>query len=396
MELSQQQGDAIRSVFDWLGSAKSGPPVFRVFGYAGTGKTTLIKELVEKYGEDRVLVGAYTGKAAMVLRQKGVRKAQTIHQLAYRVRGEKQHEKTLKFEPVFAANEYVDEGYEMIVLDECSMVDESMAVDLLALRLPILVFGDPAQLPPVKGTGFFTDSPGYPIDRPDVMLTEVHRQARESPILRAATAIREGRDLAYGRWEREHGSLEIVRCPSFAAVDVHPEAQVICGRNATRSAHNARVRRALGRGELPENGDRLICLRNNHRAGLLNGELCTALGSDDLPPRDDHTDEQGDVLTRENAFQLRFRKDDGEELARIAWLGPFRGENMALRPFRERTAAEEFDFAYAITCHKAQGSQWDRVVVFDERACFRQEAIRWAYTAVTRAARHLVIARCIS
>lgn len=390
MELSAQQGAALAAVERWSKEPR-GAPVFRVHGYAGTGKTTLIRRVVEEFGADRVLVGAYTGKAAGVLRSKGVEMAQTIHKLAYRVKGEKRHDRTLEYEPVFSANEYVEDGYRLIVLDECSMVEEQMARDLLALRLPILVFGDPAQLPPVKGTGFFTDSPEYPADRPDVMLTEVHRQARESPVLRAATAIREGRDVPFGRWTKEQGSLEVVRCASLATFEVPPDAQVICGRNATRSAHNARVRRSLGRGELPEDGDRLICLRNNHRAQLLNGELCTALGSDDLPPPDE--DQLAALVTRESAFQLRFRKDDGEELARIAWRGPFRGENMALLPFKVRQAAEEFDFAYAITCHKAQGSQWDRVVVFDERSCFRAEAQRWAYTAVTRAAKDLVIVR---
>src|SRR5215207_4926675 len=178
MEWSPQQEEALRRVAAWL---KEGTPqLFRLFGYAGTGKTTLARHVAEAV-EGEVAFGAFTGKAASVLRQKGCHEASTIHSMIYRTR------ESDEGGPLFAINRSGPASQaDLIVIDECSMVDAELGRDLLSFGKPVLVLGDPAQLPPVKGGGFFTDA------EPDIMLTEVHRQARDNPIIRLSMTIRDG------------------------------------------------------------------------------------------------------------------------------------------------------------------------------------------------------------
>ena len=85
MELSPQQDEALKAVARWLKAGK--PQIFRLFGYAGTGKTTLARYFAE-HVDGQVQFAAFTGKAAQVLRSKGAVNARTIHSLIYRPRGE--------------------------------------------------------------------------------------------------------------------------------------------------------------------------------------------------------------------------------------------------------------------------------------------------------------------
>src|SRR6516225_1111855 len=152
----------------------------------------------------------------------------------------------------------------LIVIDECSMVDAELARDLMSFGVPLLVLGDPAQLPPIQGGGFFTDA------EPDAMLTEVHRQAQDDPIVRLSMAIRAGSPLQQGRY----GATEVVRRDALDPARVLGADQILVGRNATRRAYNARLRERRGFVDaLPMAGDKLVCLRNNRRKGLFNGGL---------------------------------------------------------------------------------------------------------------------------
>ena len=188
MEFSPQQDDALVAASRWL---KAGDrQVFRLFGYAGTGKTTLARHLAEDVDGD-VLFAAFTGKAAQVLRSRGASKASTIHSLIYRPKGEDvvEDEETGKKEvlPTFSLNRQSPlSKADLIIIDECSMVDEELGRDLLSFGTPVLVLGDPGQLPPVSGGGFFTEH------EPDILLEEIHRQARDNPIIELARQVREG------------------------------------------------------------------------------------------------------------------------------------------------------------------------------------------------------------
>jgi len=227
MNWSPQQEDALRKVEAWL-NAPHKKQFFRLDGFAGTGKTTLAKHFAESVNGP-VFFAAYTGKAASVMAKKGCHGASTIHYLIYRCVGEKG--RRLMFElnscsPITSAV--------LVIIDEVSMVGERMARDLLSFGVPVLVLGDPFQLPPVGNEdGFFMRG------APDVLLTEVHRQALDSPVLRLATDIREGRARI------EHMSLE------EADNDVD---QWLVGMNTTRGAMNDVLRRALmgDRGPLPQ------------------------------------------------------------------------------------------------------------------------------------------------
>src|SRR5690606_27770695 len=154
----------------------------------------------------------------------------------------------------------------LIVVDEASMVDAELGRDLLSFGAPVLVLGDPAQLPPIQGGGFFTN------EQPDVMLTEVHRQAQDDPIVRLSMDVREGRELAPG----QYGETEVVHKSALDPARVLNAEQVLVGRNNTRRAYNARMRERRGfTGEFPVAGDKLVCLRNNRRKALFNGGLWT-------------------------------------------------------------------------------------------------------------------------
>src|SRR5712672_2538695 len=219
------QDAALKAVAAWLKArpgSRGTPQIFRLFGYAGTGKTTLAKHLAEDV-DGKVVFAAFTGKAALVMRRKGCAGASTIHSMIYRAR--ESGEETPSFE---LWDDAPASKAELIVIDECSMVDAELGRDLMSFGVPVLVLGDPAQLPPIQGGGYFTDA------EPDAMLTEVHRQAEDNPIIRLSMDIRAGLDLEPGRY----GESVIVTRDDLDPQRVIDADQVLVGRNATRRAYN--------------------------------------------------------------------------------------------------------------------------------------------------------------
>ena len=251
------------------------------------------------------------------------------------------------------------------------MVDKDMARDLLSFGVPILALGDPAQLPPVKGAGYFTQGV-----RPDTMLTEIHRQARDNPIIRAATDVREGRRLRHG-WMGE--TVEIGRPGERSAADVAAADQIICGKNRTRQSFNERLRKHHGfAGVLPQPGDRLICTRNDWGLGILNGMMFEVRKV--LDTHGDHV----------HMSVLNADEPEARPLETKVHKSFFDPQVEAPKPWELR-GTQQFDFGYAITCHKAQGSQWDHVVVYDQSETFGDAARSWLYTAITRASNQLTL-----
>src|SRR5437763_8949513 len=255
------QDAALNAVAAWL-KAKPGkggtPQTFRLFGYAGTGKTTLARHLAEAV-DGKVLFAAFTGKAALVMRSKGCERASTIHSLIYKTRESGEEVPSFDLWDEAPASKAA-----LIVIDECSMVDAELGRDLMSFGVPLLVLGDPAQLPPIQGGGFYTEV------EPDAMLTEVHRQAEDNPIIRLSMDIRAGIELEPGRY----GESEIVTRDDLDPQRVVEADQVLVGKNSTRRAYNMRMRPRRGfAGAMPLAGDKLVCLRNNRRKGLFNGGL---------------------------------------------------------------------------------------------------------------------------
>ena len=361
MDFSPAQDRALEQVARWLADPGQ-PQVFRLFGFAGTGKTTLARHLAE-HVDGEVAFGAFTGKAALVMRSKGCRDARTIHSMIYRpkdIEGDA---------PTFVLNDDSPAAKaSLIVIDECSMVDEEMGRDLLSFGKKTLVLGDPAQLPPIQGGGYFTES------EPDAMLTEVHRQAADDPIVRLSMDVREGKRLSYGTY----GRSRIIAKSEIDAAAVTEADQILVGTNRTRKAYNRRLRELLGfSGDHPNAGEKLVCLRNNRAKGLLNGGLFRV--------------EKANGIKR-GKVSLSVKPEDiiGAKAMRVRILPAFFAGEEDI-PYALRKESDEFDYGYALTVHKAQGSQWDNVVLFDESYAFRENRARWLYTGITRAAERLTI-----
>lgn len=395
---SPQQAAALDRVGGWIRTRPKDKPVFQLAGFAGTGKTTLAKHLAEGV-DGLVYFAAYTGKAAHVLMKAGAKNVSTIHKLIYKPKDKSQQrlkdlereraemlrkdpvpkvlvekveraiaaEKENLGRPLFSLNS--DEspllGAALLVVDEYSMIDRTMGEDLLSFGVPILALGDPGQLRPVRGQSFFSDTP-------DLLLTEIHRQAADNPIIRLSKIVREGGFLTPGTY----GTSTVTRYgdarPTLAEKVLSCD-QLLVGRNATRLSSNRRARQLLGRdSELPQIGDKLICLRNNHEAGLLNGQSWTAI--------------ENAIEVDSKTITLRVENDDAQKLDCLAHTAYFYGETP---PHWEIKDAEGFDYGFAMTVHKSQGSQWGNVLLLDEwNGADRRQ---WLYTAITRAAERIDI-----
>lgn len=390
---SPQQQTALDRVGRWL-KAKD-KPVFQLAGFAGTGKTTLAKHLAATVNGP-VYFAAYTGKAAHVLTKSGATNVSTIHKLIYtpkdksqqrlkdleaerakllthkpvpttmleKVEAAIQAEKINLARPMFQLNsESPLLGAALLVVDEYSMIDTQMGEDLLSFGCPILALGDPGQLPPVQGTSFFSD-------KPDILLTEIHRQARDNPIIWMSQEVREGRVLRPG----SYGSSRVVPYQQLPRDELRSVVlstdQLLVGRNATRITSNSRARELLGRtNALPQAGDKLVCLRNNHEVGLLNGQLWKA---------------RADSIFDGDYVLLDIESEEGTRVDVSAHPHYFHGNKPE---YWERKDAEEFDYGYALTVHKSQGSQWNNVLLFDE--WYGKDRRQWLYTAITRAAERI-------
>ena len=381
-QLSGAQEQAKTAVLQWLtgrmvssafgGYEGNSPNTFRLFGYAGTGKTTIAKAIAqavhELCGRSGTVFAAFTGKAASVLRNKGCTPASTVHGLIYRPVGEDE-----KGDPTFQfrRGERVKDSkkVDLIILDECSMIGGIVGKDLLRLGIPILVLGDTAQLPPVGDGGFFTNY------EPDVLLTQIHRQATDSGILQMAYKVRNGVGLVHG----DYLESTVVPLLKGKSLDHHSFDVVICGTHKKRKTLNDAMRRSLGiTSVLPAQNDTLICTMNCHQLQLMNGERMKVL---------EVVEPWSEIL---NSLKVRVQVEGGRDLEITVDAGPY------ITPERDRSKAlppsvVATDFGYAITCHKSQGSQWDNVLVYDESFCFREHASRWLYTAITRAAKKVTV-----
>lgn len=364
IKLSSDQQRAMAKISAWISSPTK---TITLAGLAGTGKTTLIKEVVRKV-RGKASVCAFTGKAAHVLTQKGV-KASTMHSLIYTpavICGKcgspcTQDEAATK---CFCSSPDPRDGFAkrpilphpLVIVDEASMVNRILLQDLESFDVKILYVGDHGQLEPVG------DDPGL-MANPDIKLEKIHRQAAGSPIIQFAHHVR------VGKAPRTFGADAVVtrRIPS----DFHLFDAILCAYNKTRVLANERVRQRLGFDTaLPQPGERLICLRNNRDIGVFNGQLANL----------------EKVSQRGGQLQLDVTDDTGQRISDIPALAAQFGAEKTLRDIPPDISL--WDFGYAMTVHKSQGSEWDRVLVLEQISRL-WSAPRWRYTAATRAAKHL-------
>lgn len=383
--LSRDQKNALDHVIEWYSRDRENMPYVTLGGYAGTGKTTLIgvirRELHAIDPGLKVGFVSFTGKAARILQSKikeaGVMFKQdtvgTIHSLIYT--------------PILNAKEEIvgwktKEEIEcsLIIVDEASMVDALIWEHLMSYHVPMIVVGDHGQLPPIRGS--FTL-----MQTPNLKLEEIHRQAKKNPIITLSITARETGEIPVGRYgstvvKYAREDSETPEVLQEMLNNYQSETLILCGYNRTRKRLNAFIRSALGfESNDPVVGDRVICLRNNHKAQIYNGMLGTIA-----------------KISRKNdqvyAVDIEIDGEDQMYSGLIA-VDQFNADT-ALNFTQNRRlfhGIDLFDFGYALTVHKAQGSQARKVILFEERfsKMTDDDWRRWLYTAVTRAEEELYI-----
>lgn len=359
-------------------------PYTVISGYAGTGKSTLVPFIVEALNipEEKVVFATLTGKAALVLRNKGCQNAMTLHKLLYIPKKIPNSD-----EVEFIPRESLEGSPELIVVDEASMVSKEIFDLLLTHKVHIIFLGDTFQLPAISASANI-------LDHPHVMLTEITRQALDSPIIRLSMDIRDGKSLYYGGpKEARIMPRTKVSKPLLLGADI-----VLCGRNDTRRSLNDEIRKLKWEDQYdkgPINGDRLICLHNywkitdvSNETPLLNGLIgnvykITTKDTKALHPKltGAFVDDVGNVFAK-NKFNIDYQLlTTGQPTVNISnWKDFYKVQ----RPL-------EFDYGYTVTTHKFQGSQADKVLCFVEQMGDREQYYRWLYTSVTRAADKVVL-----
>jgi exodeoxyribonuclease-5 len=365
ISLTSQQQEAVELITQFATGKRptSKAQTFRVAGPAGTGKTTVIAQSIASIRHAnsslRIAVVAPTGKAAQVLQRKGI-PARTIHSTLY----EQISSSPLRFAKKLTV------PFDVIIADESSMISKDIFRDMTGYPVNIVFVGDPYQLEPIG------DDPRILTGINDVTLTEIHRQAEENPIITFATWLRENPSkptshFFSGRLELSSAALirKFLR-PREVATWLSAYDQIIVGRNTTRCLINTLAKQSPTL--LPIPGERLICLKNNYTYGITNGQQFTVgpqhivTGTEDTSYND----------------TLHCIDDEGDD-----YHLPFFTHSFNNPTFRNTELPRDLvalDYAYAITCHKSQGSEWDRVAVIDE--AFGDSPNRWRYTAATRAA----------
>jgi exodeoxyribonuclease-5 len=305
--------------------------------------------------------------------------------------------KAVKVEKLtFRRREYIDRAIKLIVLDEASMVSDEVLFDILNFGVKVLLCGDNAQLPPIEGFNTYLKNPDY-------TLTTIVRQEQDNPIIHLSQLAREGKHIPYGNYGDKAFVLNRRNFVGEKRKRLLLKAeQLICGLNRTRAVINDEVRGYLGFSGLPQDGDKLICTWNNWeqyidsemRFNMVNGIIGKVIG-----PFYDKDKGIGFMQ-----FKPEFLDEVCPEAlpfdAGIFINGQYRyRHNDYFERFNEQGEAvgaftlNRFEYGYCISCHKAQGSEFDSAIIFDESFAFKEDADRWLYTAITRAKQKLIIIR---
>lgn len=366
-----------------------------IAGYAGTGKSTLVKFIIEALDVEpsKVAYATFTGKAAEVLRKKGNKNACTLHKLLY--------EHIPRPGGGFFRKPKSTIEYSIIVVDEISMVPVGMMQQLFKHKVYVICLGDPFQIPPIE-----KDQDNHLLDNPHIFLDEIMRQAADSEIIRLSIDIREMKPLELFKGK----NVQVIDQKDYEAGMVLWADQIICGTNAAVEEINVYARNLLGRGPLPEDGDKILCRQNywedisdDHNA-LVNGTIGylknlknrfiyfpywigASVPSVQAIQCDIETDEGDiykDLYLDKTMLTHGARCLDNRDIYKI---GKHRERVGDLVP-------KFFTYGYGITGHKAQGSEWDNVLVLEEPfPRVRLEHARWLYTAITRASEKVIVRR---
>lgn len=359
---------------------KNREPYTCIAGYAGVGKSTLVSHIIEalNISPQDVCYAAFTGKASLVLREKGCENSMTLHRLLYY--SKELPDGTFEHKP----RERLDYNYKIIVVDEVSMVPDDIWSLLLSHRIHILALGDPFQLPPINGESEI-------LAHPHVFLDEIVRQAQDSEIIRLSMDIRSGLPLI-----NHKGNEVIVVSKKQLNKSYYSGAdQIIAAKNITRANINWLCREIKFGSDVPRypvNGEKAICLKNFWNVLSSNGDpaINGAIGTLSNIKIDHNVFKYKDIMHADfsiednNQFHNLFMDyrifiDGKQTINSENWMD-----------FRGMAKPMLFDYGYCITCHRSQGSEWDKVLVFAEYMK-GTDFQRWLYTACTRSKKKLII-----
>lgn len=382
MQLTKGQEEAIKVCVERY---KNKEPYTVIAGYSGVGKSTVVSYIINALNidESRVVYAAFTGKASLVLREKGCTNAMTLHKLLYIPKPLKNTD-SVEFIP----RTHLEDNPKLIVVDEASMLRQDMFDLLLSHKVHMILLGDPFQLPPVGNDAVNL------LNTPHVMLTEITRQAQDSPIIRLSMDIRNGKPLSYGG----ESGVKIISKDRMSKNLLLGADMIVTGRNDTRRYINEQVRKLKWGNkyqDAPIEGDTLTCLKNqwqitdqSNEVPLLNGTIgvvdkISTKETKALHPKlmARFIDEMGNVFDK-NKFNIDYQ---------LLTTGTPTVNSNNFKEFYNVQRPVEFDYAYAITAHRSQGSQWNNVLVFAEQMGNEEYFRKWLYTSCTRSVERCII-----
>jgi exodeoxyribonuclease V len=409
MELTKDQEYVFKTVMEKLGVTKNSSkfsPDFKfitIGGLAGTGKTFLIsilrQEIYNKFKDKNIAFATFTGKASSVLKSKLKENNSifsgdfcgTIHSLLYRP--ELRYDSNTKTMVIIGWTKKYELDYDLIFIDEASMVNKQLWNDLIEFNIPIIAVGDHGQLPPI-GDQFSL------MEKPEYLLTEIKRQALDNPIIKLSQDIRNGIEIPFGFYDKNNKSIFKLPWDSSDCKNVfnnldftQDDIIVLCGLNKTRVSINNLIRKKLGYNIIePYPGERVVFLKNNYNTKVLNGMLGKVLFF---------------MYETKNIYNMTVLIDGYEHpYSGLVYNGCF-GKEQYLEAFNQlqdkklrktikkskHSSIDVCDFGYCISTHKSQGSEFKKVVCFIERSYYWDDPYmkRWLYTAVTRAKEKLFL-----
>ena len=373
LELSAEQKRAVGGVLDWYKSRSAHP--FTIAGYAGTGKTTVLGEIVDRLPCNDIMLCAPTGKAAAVIRERmqgrDFVQVGTVHQFMYYPPKEGDGGELL-----FKKRKSIEA--DLVIVDEASMLSRQTLQDITGFGVPVLLVGDSFQLPPVNGDRISQ------LDSPDAQLTHVFRQALDNPVIRLATHVRlEGRLPADGFRKSDSGACGVFSCRDsrgasmalkFHAAANRDDTTLLCHTNRTRQRLNMKIRDRLGFGGYLMPDEKIVVLRNVHSSELYNGSVYRV--------------ESAVCGGKPNMLLVHLKGYESQFVLDANILG-------AERPGKVPDFIVPAHYGYALSVHKAQGSEWTNVALYDEHPLNddRGEYPHWVYTGITRARKNLLVLR---
>lgn len=386
---NNQQKIGLEKAKSWFNNRNK--QCFEISGIAGSGKTTLVYYIIQELGLtlDDVVFVAYIGKAALALARKGT-PATTIHHLIYNVENVPKTDENggIVYDPAtnrpytvakFVKKDRLSSKIKLIVVDEGAMVSSKIAEDLMSFNIPMIILGDRNQLPPVMGQSVF-------LRNPDVLLTEPMRQSLDSPIIYLAQRAMRGQYIEYGKYSN---NVMVVPKKDITNNMLLTSDVVICHKNSTREDINNKVRYDIlkRRFQYPTIGDKIICRQNNWSLSigediyLING-LIGYVENVHLETYDKHSicvDFRPEFL--QNSLFHKLKID-------YKYICSSYEDKLTMK----RSFYNKFEYAYAITCHLSQGSEYDSVLVYNEDIFDKNFYRKWLYTAITRSSNSLILA----